>query len=535
MELTDKIYKRFILCAFSGLFTSLIMAIPQIGVFEWLSLIPAALVLYIACSEKKANYFEIFGHGVFFFLPFYLVVTNWFLYMYPLDFIYGMSPATALMIVLLAWIGVSVAQALAGGLIFMLIAFLFRTAPLKRLPLLRPLAAACVWVVYEWVQTWDWWGMPNCRLANGQTKILLGIQTASLLGSYLVTFILVAVNFWFAYAVMAMRSDEDEKKGRKIKLSSLLAAIMLVFNYGTGAVLWLVNSPNKSNESVKVAAIQANIPMSGVSNLERRNAYREHTLAAAADGAEVVVWAETAFPSNVENENVREFISELAQEANVMILAGVFTYDEEDRTYNSLVCFTPDGEMHETVYRKRHLVPFGEFVPLKSFINTFIPALADLATLGSDMTPGKGTNVIKTDKGNIGASICYDAVYEDITLDGVGDGAEYFCISSNDAWFDDSVFLTFHNSQASLRSVEVGRYSVHSANTGISTVIDHRGEIHSELSPLTEGRVSGNVELRNNRTLYSYVGNILVYASVAAVAILIVWQLVYAIVKRKKA
>ena len=519
--------------AFAGLLTSLTIAFPRIGVLEWLSLVPAALVLYYYANQERVNYFDVFLSGAAFFLPFYLVITSGFLYMYPLDFINGMTEKTALMIVLLAWLVISVFHAALGGVFFIIAAFLFRSAPVRRLPLLRPFAAASLWVIYEWIQTFDWWGMPNCRLALGQTRLEIGIQSASLFGSYLVSFIIVAVNFFFAYAVSAMQNKETEGKGRAIKLSALLATALLVFNYGAGSILWFTNSPDSKNESIKVVAVQANIPMTDLHGREVREIYRKYTLEAAGKGADVVVWAETALPNDI--EAVEGFISEVAAEANVTVVTGVFTSGENGEQYNSVVCFTSDGELCADVYEKRHLVPFGEFIPLKSFINKFFPYLADLATLGSDLSVGEGSTVIVTDNGRFGAGVCYDVAYEDITLDGARGGAQYFCVSSNAAWFDDSIFLALYNAQSKLRSVECGRYSVYAANTGISSVINHRGEILEELEPLVGGTVSGDVELRNNRTLYSYVGNLLVYICLAAVILLCVFQTVYAIVEKVKA
>ena len=537
MELTDKLYKRWSVLVFSGLITSLTLAIPEIGILGWLSLIPAAMILLSFGTDKKIGYPEIFSYGAAFFLPFYLVNTNWFLYMYPLDFIYGMSTGTALFIVLLAWLSVSFFQATIGGVMFTLAAIIFRSRLMTRLPALRPLAMGGVWCVYEWIETLGWWGMPNCSLALSQVKFPLLTQTASLFGSYFVTFLIVAVNFYLAYVLIAMRSEGEEKeRGRVIKKMSLIAACILVGNCICGGILWFVNSPDANGETVKAAAIQANIPMNEhYTKSELKQIYGDMTKEAAEQGAEVVVWSETAFPYVV--ESVEGFASELAAETGVIIVTGIFTEGENGETYNSLACFTPDGGLQTDVYSKRHLVPFGEFVPLKSFIDTCLPALSELATLGSDMTAGDGVYVIDTGKEKIGAGVCYDAAYEDVTLNGVRDGAEYFCISSNDAWFDDSVFLTFHNSQLILRSVESGRYFVHSANTGKSAIINCRGEMLSELDAMEKGIAIEDISLRTHRTLYSYIGNSFLYLCMAASAVLIVYGTVSVVsesVKNKK-
>jgi apolipoprotein N-acyltransferase len=236
----------------------------------------------------------------------------------------------------------------------------------------------------------------------------------------------------------------------------------------------------------------------------------------------VVVWPETALPYVVDEDTA--YVVDLAKRAGVTILVGAFTVDE-DGQYNSIACFLPDGSMHETVYAKRRLVPFGEFVPMRGLIETLIPPLADLVMSGEDVAWGEGANVFDLEQGSIGSLICFDSIYEDLTRESVRDGAELICLSTNDSWFTDSAALYMHNAQAQMRAIENGRWIVRAANTGISTVISSRGEVLCGLEPLVDGMVIYDVPVNTHTTLYTVTGNLVVYFGILALVLLAVYEI----------
>ncbi len=540
MVLTDKRYKRFLMLGLSGILTGLCVAFPRIGIFQWFTLIPTVIFLIDCAGERKISLGAAYGYGFFFFMSFYLVVFHWFVNLYPLEFIDGMTKGGALCVVLFAVVGLSLFQAVQGGVMFLLAAWLLRCQPIKRHKLLHPFAIAALWAVYEWTQTLGWWGVPWGRLAIAQSYLPIGLQTASLFGSYFISFIIVAVNGLLAYAVLLLFSENNEKRSAHIRISAALCGALLVFQYGAGIIIWSVNKPNTDDRKITVAAIQGNIPSGEKweSGTQQKilNIYREYTLKAAAEGADIVVWPETALPWSVVKGNDRyKYLSALAVDAKVTILAGAFTVDTEENEYNSIVCFTPDGEMSDSIYHKRHLVPFGEFVPFGGLIETLVPPLANLVMSGDDVKEGEGANLFELEEGRLGSIICFDSIYEELTLESVREGAELICLSTNDSWFTDSAALYMHNAQAQLRAIECGRYVVRSANTGISTVITDRGEVIEELPPLVEGMIVREVSLSESRTLYSYIGNLFVYLCMAVLTIAYIWNMCSLSKKAKKA
>ena len=539
MTLTSKKYLRPLLLLAGGVLTGLCVVCPTVGFLEWLTLVPVGIFLLEYASDTSVRLRRLYAWGLFFFMCYYLVVFHWFINLYPLDFIDGMTPAAALAVVLFAHVGLSFFQSLFGGLVFVALAVLFRSRADKRLPFIKPFAAGAVWAVYEWTQTLGWWGVPWGRLPLGQSKLLVGLQTASLFGSYFITFLLVAVNFCAAYAVCACISGDRRVRMSAIKLSSLSVALMLAFNYGAGAALWFGNDRD-AERTVRVAVVQGNISSnekwSTLSAARTRKVYREYTLKAASEGAQIVVWPETALPYTVvEGNGTYTYLSELAKEANVTILAGAFSPAEGKKSdYNAILCFTPDGQMSDTVYAKRHLVPFGEFVPMRELFELIVPPLTELVMTGEDIEQGKDAEVFELDEGSLGSLICFDSIYEELALDSVRDGAQILCISSNDSWFTDSVALYMHNAQAQLRAIETDRYIARSANTGISSFISDRGEIISSTQALVDGMLIEDVPLSDTRTLYTRIGNLFVYLCIGAYALVIAPDAVIYVRKKRQ-
>lgn len=503
---------RFLLLGVSAFLTGLTLVLPSLGFLEWLTLVPACLFLFEFASDESMRLRTLYGYGCFFFYCYYLTVFHWFLNLYPLEFVDGMTKGGALAVVLVAWLGLSLLQTLFGGLLFLLCGLLFRTRAAKKVPLLRPVLLALLWAVYEWTQTLGWWGVPWGRLPLGQAKYLVGLQTASLLGPYFITFLLVAVNAFAALALLSM----VRKERRVLKVSCLCVAAMLVVQYGAGTILWFCRS--ESAERVTVAVVQGNISSqekwSFESTARTEEVYDKYTREAAAAGADVVIWPETAFPFTATKKNsLGKFMSSLARENEVTLIAGAFSPSEYG-DYNALLCFFPDGTMSETVYAKRRLVPFGEFVPFQPLVEALIPPLADLVLSAGIIEEGEGANVFVLSEGNIGSLICFDSIYEDLTRESVLAGAELIALSTNDSWFTDSAALSMHNAQAQLRAIESGRYVARSANTGISTVISDRGEVIASLEPLVDGMLVEEVEIRSDMTLYTRIGNSFVYLAI---------------------
>ncbi len=500
--------KIFLLLLSGSVLTGLTLIFPAIGVLQWFSLIPTVYCLMKIGGDKKIRLRKLYGYGFFSFYIFYLFPFHFFLYMYPLEFT-GITKPAALAVVLVAHLGLSAIQAFFGGFVFVLYGLLARGRLAAKFTALRPVAVGGLWAVYEWTQTLGWFGVPWARLPLAQTQNTVWLQSASLFGSYFVTFIFVAFNAYIAYAFLV----PDKRKA-----ASAAAVFIMLANTLTGSVLLAFGGDK--GEEITVAAVQGNI--SSVEKWEAdslsktMNVYEKYTRKAAEQGADIVVWPESAIPLTISPTNpLAVKISEIAKEAGVSILVGTLTAKDGDN-FNSIMYFRADGSVSDTVYNKRRLVPFGEFVPMNGLIETLIPPLAELVLSGADATPGTDPAVTEIEGGRYGSLICFDSIYEQLSVDSVRAGAELLCVSTNDSWFADSAALYMHNSQSQLRAIETGRYVVRAANTGVTTVFDPKGKAVAGLEPHTDGQVTVKVRLISEKTLYTVIGNLFVYLFAAA-------------------
>lgn len=514
MDFLTKEKGRLLLLAISGILTGFSVAFPRyIGFLEWISLIPAAFFLLTMRDGERSTKRAAYRAGLVFWMSYYIVIYHWFWYMYPLDFA-GISHAGGLTVVLVAWLGLSFLQAVGGAVIFPVFLALDRRRIFGEAVAPRVITLAALFCVSEFSQTLFWFGVPFARLCIGQSYYLPVIQSASLFGCYFITFLLLAVNALLALAAGVLLSREPRK--RAAFLSSVGAGIIAV-NLIFGCIRMAL--PTEGG-ATRVAAIQANISSTvkwDMSLEETYQRYEKLTREAAADGAEVIIWPETAIPTEVSPDasyGVR--VAELAKELGVTLLYGCMTRDSEDRLYNTIFAINPDGSYAKERYNKRRLVPFGEYVPMRSIITMLIPPLANISMLEDDMTPGDGPGIINTKvAGAVGSLICFDSIYDTLALSSVNAGADWIALPTNDSWFSDSAAIHMHYAQAKLRAVETGRYIVRAGNTGISGIITDKGADITTLAPLREGYVIGEIVPTKSRTLYSYIGNIFVLLCLA--------------------
>lgn len=486
----------------SGILSSIPLVFTSLGFLQWISFVPAAIALTWLVNDEGVRLRKLYAMGLLFFWSYYIVTFHWFFYMYPLDFA-GLNNAASMVVVLVACFGLSLLQALWSGLAFVFIGAVARTSLVKKFNFLQPFVCAAAYVLAEWWQTKGWWGVPWGRIPLGQIDSPVFVRSASLFGSYFITFIIVAVNFCLAYAILF-------KPFRRAAVSVALGLFCL--NLALGTVVTLAYDEDEGRE-VTVAAAQGNISSSDKWNYDTfyktLDTYEKLTEQASADGAEMVVWPETALPYVLlEDDELVQYVTTLAVENDITIVVSSFTRDDETyQLYNSMLEFSPDGSIGERMYSKQRLVPFGEFVPMRDVVMFLIPPLADVGMLEEDLLAGDESVVLDTDIGRVGCGVCFDSIYEGLMLETVRNGAEVIAIATNDSWFSDSAALDMHNGQSRLRAIETGRYVVRSANTGISSIIDPMGNVIEELGALRSGCVSSEIYLRSSMTLYTLIGN----------------------------
>ena len=193
---------RWVLLIGGALLFGLTVIFPQIGLLEWVALIPALLVILTRLPDPTVRLRNLYGMGFVFFWTFYIVNFYWLICLYPLDFV-GMDKGSALFVVLFGWLGLSAFQAVGAAVIFPLMGWLTRGTYLSKMTLAHPFLFAALWTVWEWFQAHSGWaGVPWARLPLGQANMLLTLQSAAYLGSYFVSFLLLAVSGLLAYIIL---------------------------------------------------------------------------------------------------------------------------------------------------------------------------------------------------------------------------------------------------------------------------------------------------------------------------------------------
>ena len=520
IDFVNKIPKR-LLILLSGLLLGLTVIFADIGILAYVVIIPMGIALFgkLNSGEYKAK--VAYLDGFTFYMGFDLVCFHWFIYFYPLEFA-GFNYAESVLIIALAWVGLSLLQSVFSALVFVFISVLSRTVIYKRSPVLMPFFVAALFTANEWTQTFTWAGVPWGRIAISQTEMPILMQSASLFGSYFLTFIVVLINMLLAYAIVNI------EKRRFLALSALgIFAANALF----GTVAYYVPAADEER-SITVAAVQGNFPSQtnyGATAVEVYKTYEKLTIEAAEAGADVIIWPEGTFSIEPDRYfiydgkllTLGERVSSLAGESGATVIIGSYTINSENQLLNSMSVYYENGERIEGAYSKMKRVPFGEYVPMRDLITTLLPILGEINVLGTDVYRGDGykTYPAFAEEGSaqIGTLICFDSIYEETGLGMAREGAELLIVPSNDSWFYDSRALNMHHSQNILRAVETGKYTVNCGNTGMTSIVSDKGDVLVQIPIFEDGYAIGTVSPSSVRTLYSYIGNLFVYLCVAFV------------------
>ncbi len=223
----------------------------------------------------------------------------------------------------------------------------------------------------------------------------------------------------------------------------------------------------------------------------------------------LVIWPETATPFFFQDidDNHRKIVS-AATDNNYYLLLGSPSYIRHNRLLNymnSAFLVSPSGNIVGR-YDKAHLVPFGEYVPLRSLL----PFMSNIVVGISDFLPGKEFSPLSVGNGKIGVLICYEVIFPEISREFKNRGAGLLVNITNDAWYGRSSAPFQHLSMAVLRSVENRMFIARAANTGISAIISPMGEITAQTALFEPARLDGTVKFMASSTFYSRHGDLFV-------------------------
>ena len=355
---------------------------------------------------------------------------------------------------------------------------------------------AAAWVLMECLRGFMFTGFPWNMLGTAWAFHPVFIQTASLWGTYGLSFVMLV---WCG-SLYGYICGKSNKYGAAFVLIPLLLL-------GFGA--WRISTYTQFDSDITVRLVQPAIPQQMKWNREslEDNFYQYINMSTESglDKVDLVVWGETAMPFSLDYDNAyRQKILQAVPPRGYLITGALRQGDAQDdyNYFNSMFVLNKNGDV-AGFYDKHHLVPFGEYVPLRRFLPEWVRPVANAV---ADFGTGKKYKNIKLEKiPSFGALICYEIIFPDEVIDR-NNPPQWLVVLTNDGWYGNSAGPYQHLVAAQMRAVEEGIAIVRSANSGISAVISPIGEILKDI-PLNKKSVI-DVKLPYRSKISTFYGSI---------------------------
>jgi apolipoprotein N-acyltransferase len=370
-----------------------------------------------------------------------------------------------------------------------------------------------LWVATEWLRGVVGGGFPWVLLGASQATVTPIVQIASVTGVYGLSALVALVST--AAAAVTISRRRVHRTGAVIAV----VTVIVVAVAGAARVRW--GTLTTEGRPMRVGLVQGSVEQVDKYDTRFRDAilrrYLDLSRQTIEAGANLVVWPEASTPFYFDTNTILAApVRALAAQTRTPFIIGTDEMsaperDRPERYYNSAVFVGADGRSKGT-YRKMHLVPFGEYVPLRRALFFVAPLVESIG----DLSPGAEPVVFDADGGRVSVAICYESVYPEILRSFVVRGSELLVTITNDAWFARSSAAYQHFAQGSLRAVEEGRYVVRAANTGVSGAIDPYGRVLVRTDLFVPVSLAVDVRLLEGRTIYSRIGNLFAWLSTIA-------------------
>ena len=508
---------RWLLPVITGVFTAWAFPPFNMGQMAWLSLVPLLFAIE-NCPRGEA-----FRRGYIAGLVFFGMTTWWIVHV-------SVPGAIAVIAFLALYFG-------AAAAIFAMVGVRIagtNTASTGGIDdsVVRNVCAAVVgtacWTTLEWVRGWFLLGgFPWNFLGASQWQAGPLIQFASVTGVYGVSALLCFVNYAFYFTIRRLvRQIGKLAPLRRLSWEFYIAMVLvaLAFMHGIGEIR---SGQEQETRTLRLGLVQPDIPQSlkfdpGEKKLILgRLGYLTNVLLA--DHPDLVIWPETAMPWVIQNDRESvDLVTNILTKSKAHLLTGFFD-DRYPKLYNAAILFTPQRGI-AGVYRKIHLVPFGEYVPLRSI---WAPLLKRVGPKDYnvddffDMSTGDDYSIFEVNGSRFGAVICFEDTLPGLYRHFVQRDVDFMVNLTNDAWFRTSPELQMHLANAVFRAVENRRPLVRATNNGVTCVVGEHGFIRSRCLPFVQGSLSAELSLPADRaqTFYTRHGDVFV-AACAAISVL---------------
>lgn len=405
--------------------------------------------------------------------------------------------------------------------------------------LLAAFLGASAWVAHEWTRGWLFGGFGW----NGLGVVLHGqwplIQIAEFTGVTGLSFVIAFANVIAITTPIRLFLEARTHRMRPhwdVNFTMLAIIGLLVFG-------WHVAQNPHPSTPLRVAAVQADIPQREKFDPQfTAKIFDQFTrLSAIAlqtnPPPDLLIWPESAMPGAWEDQQIYRFVFDLSGSTKTDLLLGIVDIPiEEDHTYNAALLVS-GRDQHTQIYRKIHLVPFGEYIPLRRSFPLFA-AIAGRWVAG-DFDAGKDYTVFRLTNGEVQVAplICFEDTVGDLVRHFVEQGANLLVNLTNDGWFLRSSGSKQHLANSVFRCVETRRAMVRAGNTGVTCFVNEFGRVTQVLhddtgSTFTQGVLAGEVNVSQDRQLTFYTRHGELFAKVCACVTLIALILI-ATLRRK--
>ena len=358
------------------------------------------------------------------------------------------------------------------------------------------LTFTALWTGLEWLLTWFLTGFP--WLFAGYAFIDTPLANLAPVGGVLmVSFAAVLTASVVGDGLVPSRRAQRARYGFVAYIRWWILAVpagIWIAAWALGSVAW-----TERGETRTVALAQGNIPQSTKWTPEgvvlSRNRYRD--LTTSAGDADIVVWPEAAIPDYLRRS--KPYI-DAQRPGSGDIVTGIFVAETKEGTddvaYFNAAVSTGDS----AIYRKRHLVPFGDFVPFESLLRGLI-SFFDLPMSGT--TPGEAEQpLLRAADIDLAMAICWEIAYP-ATVAADARLADALVTISNDTWFGESIGPSQHFQIARMRAKENGKYLLRSTNDGITAIVDDKGDVVGRLPRFEPDLLTGTIHAVSGATPFS--------------------------------
>jgi len=488
----------------------MILAFPVFDMYllAWVAFIPLLLSIW------KKTPGEAFQTGFVFGLVYFFGTLYWIYH--SINFYGGFSFTASLAIVLLLCCYMSIYPAV--------FAYFFSSF-IKKTHLPALLIGPVLWVVLEFIRSYAFTGFPWSSIGYSQYKFLPVIQISDITGVYGISFLVLAFNSAIV-DIFLIKSRIRQTPLFPLSytiLGFIILFIIIASSLGYG--FWRLGQ-SRPGHMIKVSVVQGNIEQdkkwNPVFQKYVMDAYTGLSLEAARSSPDLIIWPETAVPFIFgDDKKNTEQLAEFQRTLKSYLLFGSVlekkTSSEQLSLTNSVILLNKQGKITYQ-YDKIHMVPFGEYVPLRRVL-FFVDKL--VAGIG-DYVPGNQYIKAETEFGSFASLVCYEIIFPGLVRKFYSKNGDFIVTVTNDAWFGKTAGPYQHFSMAVFRAIENRKPVMRSANSGISGFIDSNGRIVAKTELFKRQFLTREIKTDDTLTFYSGYGDLFTYLCIVIAAVLFI-------------